>query len=275
MGPGGKGSNQTVAAARLGGEVHFVTKVGADAFGEIARQTHSQAGVNTQFMFETKEYATGAAAIIIDGGTGANAIVVAPGAADALTCEEIERSKAVIAASACFMTQFELKMELVEYGLRLARDLGVPTILDPAPACDCPDSLLELCDYVTPNEVEAEALTGMTVATLEQAERAAGVLLRRGVQNVVLTLGDRGAFVKTETFSQHILPCHAGTVLDTTGAGDAFNGGLAVGLSEGMGLLEAVRFGCVVSGISVTRRGTAPSMPTRAEVDRLYSKVSN
>lgn len=273
LGPGGKGSNQAVAAARLGGEVQFLTKVGADMFGEIAYRTYIEAGVGTSFMSETKEYATGAAAIILDEKTGENAIIVTPGAANALTFAEIDKARNQIASSACFMTQLELSMRLVKYGLETARSLGVPTILNPAPACECTDAFLSLCDYITPNEIEAEALTGFSVASLDQAERAADALMRRGVGNVVLTLGARGAFVKNSLIAQHIPAFEAGPVVETTGAGDAFNGGLAVALSEGMNIVEATRFGCAVAGISVTRRGTAPSMPMRTEVDELMSKM--
>ncbi len=273
LGPGGKGSNQAVAAARLGGEVHFLTKVGADMFGEIARRTYIEAGVGTSFMSETKEYATGAAAIILDEKTGENAIIVTPGAANALTFAEIDQARNQIASSACFMTQLELSMRLVQYGLQVARSLNVPTILNPAPACECTDAFLSLCDFITPNEIEAEALTGFSVASLDQAERAADALMQRGVGNVVLTLGSRGAFVKNAQIAQHIPAFEAGPVVETTGAGDAFNGGLAVALSEGMNIVEATRFGCAVAGISVTRRGTAPSMPMRTEVDELMSKV--
>jgi ribokinase len=167
------------------------------------------------------------------------------------------------------MTQLELPLETVEHGLRLARELGVPTILNPAPACDLSDSLLQLCDFLTPNETEAEELTGQSIVSLADAEKAADVLLRRGVSTVILTLGARGAFIKSSHGSQHIPAFQAGPVIDTTGAGDAFNAGFAVAFSEGKNTHEAVRFGCIVAGISVTRPGTAPSMPTRAELGAL------
>jgi ribokinase len=273
LGPGGKGSNQAVAAARLGGNIYFLTKVGTDMFGEIARRTHREAGVSTEFILEAQGRSTGAAAIMVDTKAGDNAIVVTPGAANMLTCAEIDQAKDQIAASACFMTQLELSLDLVEHGLRVARSVSVPTILNPAPACECSDDFLALCDYVTPNEVEATRLTGVPVSTLEAAEQAADVLLIRGVKNVILTLGARGAFVKNSKISQHVPAFQAGPVVESTGAGDAFNGGLAVGLSEGMDLVEATRFGCATAGISVTRRGTAPSMPRREEVDAIIAKA--
>jgi ribokinase len=156
--------------------------------------------------------------------------------------------------------------------LKTARELGVPTILNPAPACALDDAALALCDYLTPNESEAATLTGGSVESLEDAERAADRLLARGVRNVIITLGSRGALIKTPSLTQYIAAFHAGPVIDTTGAGDAFNGAFAVALSEGMNLQDATRFGCVVAGISITRHGTAPSMPTRSELQEYMQR---
>ncbi|MHB1838497.1 MAG: ribokinase [Acidobacteriaceae bacterium] len=272
LGPGGKGSNQSVAAARLGGKVSFINKVGRDRFGGMARQTGAEAGIDTQFLFESIEQSTGAAAIIVDQASGENAVIIMPGAAATLTFEEIDRAEKQIADSAVFMTQLELPVPLVEHGLRIAHRAGVPTILNPAPACALPDSILQLCDYLTPNETEARALTGLPVDRIEEAERAADALLAQGARNIVVTLGSRGAFVKGGGLAEHVLAFQAGPVVETTGAGDAFNGGFAVGLSEGMDLVQAARFGCAAAGISVTRHGTAPSMPMRSEVDALMSR---
>ena len=269
MGPGGKGSNQAIGAARLGGRVSFISKIGKDAFGEMGLQMYAAEGVNTDFVVVDEDESTGAAAILIEVGKGENAIVVTPGAANALRTEDVDSARGRIAESAVFMTQLELPLAVVEHGLRVARACGVPTILNPAPACALRDAVFALCDYVTPNENEAAALTGLPVATMEDAERAAAALLGRGAKNVVLTLGARGAMVKNAVLTEHVAAYDAGPVVDTTGAGDAFNAGLAVGLSEGMDLVQAARFGCAVAGISVTRPGTAPSMPRRDEVERL------
>lgn len=266
LGPGGKGSNQSVAVARLGAKVFFIGKVGADEFGDLATRTHEAEGVDTRFLIHSPDHATGAAAIIVEEHTGENAIIVTPGAANALTLEEIDKARAQIGDSAIFMTQLELPIPTVEHGLRTARELGIPTILNPAPACELDDSLFALCDYMTPNESEAATLTGCSVETLEDAERAADILLARGVRNVILTLGARGALVKNAYITEFVAAVNAGPVVETTGAGDAFNGGLAVALSEGLSVVEAARFGCAVAGISVTRHGTAPSMPRRSEV---------
>lgn len=273
MGPGGKGSNQAVAAARLGGDVYFLSKVGNDTFGALARQTHQSEGIHGDFLFGSAASSTGAALIVVDEVKGENAIIVVPGAADALTPQEVDQAQAQIASAACFMTQLELPLPIVEHGLQLARSLNIPTILNPAPACELPDSILKLCDYATPNETEAATLTGVAVDGREQAERAADALLARGVRNVVVSLGARGALVKSGTLTAHVAAFHAGPVVETTGAGDALNGGFAVGLSEGMDIVSAVRFGCAVAGLSVTRHGTAPSMPMRAEVDALLAKI--
>jgi ribokinase len=272
LGPGGKGSNQTVAAARLGAKVYFISKIGEDAFGRMAHDTYAAEGVDMRFVVRSAAHSTGAAAIIVDDKRGENAIIVTPGAANALTSTEIDAAREEMRNAAAFLTQLELPLALVEHGLQLARELDVPTILNPAPACALTDSLLELCDYLTPNETEAEELTRQKIVTLEDAEKAADILLARGVGTVVLTLGARGALMKNASWTEHVPAYEAGDVVDTTGAGDAFNGGFAVALAEGLDIVEAVHMGCAVAGISVTRPGTAPSMPTRPELDRLLAQ---
>jgi len=268
LGPGGKGSNQAVAAARAGAKVSFISKLGEDAFGNMARAMYRDEGIDTRHLLAA-DAATGAAAIIIDAKSGENSIIVVPGACFTLTPEEVEGMKELIAGSAIFVTQLELALPTVEHGLKLARSFGVPTILNPAPGCRLPASIFGYCDYVTPNETETEMLTGIPVRTQADAERAASTLLGMGAGNVVITLGAQGAFVKNGV-TQALIPAYdAGPVVETTGAGDAFNGGFAVGLAEGMDILAAARLGCAVAGLSVTRAGTAPSMPRRAEVDAL------
>lgn len=271
LGPGGKGSNQSVAIARLGGKAVFITKVGKDAFGKMALDMYAAEGIDTRFVISSADHSTGAAAIIVDDKRGENAIIVTPGAASALTAAEVDAAHEQIAEAAAFLTQLELPVNIVEHGLRMARKLHIPTILNPAPACALTDSMLQLCDYLTPNETEAESLTGQKITTLEDAEMAADILLRRGVGAVVLTLGARGALVKTTNLVQYVPTFDAGPVVDTTGAGDAFNGGFMVALSEGIDIVEAARMGCAAASISVTRPGTAPSMPTRSELDQLFA----
>jgi len=269
LGPGGKGSNQAVAAARLNGNVIFISKLGRDDFGELARRTYVEEGIDSQFVFDTSEHATGGATIIVDEVKGENAIVVVPGACFHLSLEELDRACPAIEGSSVFMTQLELPLPVVEHGLKLARGFGVPTILNPAPAHSLPESIYPLCDYLTPNETEAAELSGRSITGADDAEQAAEALLARGVRNVVVTLGEQGALVKNANLTEHISAFARGHVIETTGAGDAFNGGFAVALAEGMGIVEATRFGCAVAAISVTRPGTATSMPHRSEVDEL------
>ncbi len=268
LGPGGKGSNQAVAAARAGAKVSFISKLGRDTFGDIARKIYQEEGIDATHVLET-DTPTGAAAIIIDAVKGENAIIVVPGACFELTPQEVVQAQQVIAESAIFVTQLELSLTTVEAGLRLAHSLGVPTILNPVPGRELSDSVLQHCDYLTPNETETEILTGVHIASLADAERAADILLSRGVRNAVITLGAQGALVKNTTTRQHVPAYDAGPIVETTGAGDAFNGGFAVALAEGKDITQAVRFGCAVAGISVTRPGTAPSMPFRREIDKL------
>ena len=273
LGPGGKGSNQAVAAARAGARVSFISKLGNDPFGDLARATYREEGIDTRHLLSTTT-ATGAAAILIDAHTGDNSIIVVPGACFELTPEEVDTMHELIAASAIFVAQLELPLPTVEHGLKLAHSLNVPTILNPAPACKLPPSIFPHCDFLTPNESEAEILTGIKVTTLADAERAADALLSFGVRNAIVTLGAQGALLKNSTTTAHVPACDAGPVVETTGAGDAFNGGLAVALAEGQAILGAIHFGCAVAGLSVTRAGTAPSMPTRAQVVALLKNKS-
>lgn len=274
LGPGGKGSNQAVAAARLGGVVTFISKLGRDPFGELARRTYLEERIDTRFVFETLEHPTGAASVVVDDATGENAIVVVPGAGFHLTSDDIDQARDTIARSAVFMTQLELSLDAVEYGLQVAKSLGIPTILNPAPALSLPERIYPLCDYLTPNETEAAFLAQQPVTDRLSAERAAETLLSRGAGNVVVTLGAQGALVKTAKVTQHVPAIDAGPVVETTGAGDAFNGGFAVALAEGLDIVAATRFGCAVAGISVTRHGTATSMPQRSEVEALLRNLS-
>jgi ribokinase len=272
LGPGGKGSNQAVAARRLGVNVSFISKLGRDPFGDLARHTYEREGIDAQYVFETDDHPTGGAAIIIDEARGENAIVVVPGACYEVTPAEIDRARQQIARSAVFLTQLELRIPSVEHGLRVAHELRVPTILNPAPALLLPESIYPLCDYLTPNESEAATLTGLSVSNIAEADHAAQVLLARGARNVVLTLGNQGALVKNARLTEHVPAVDAGPVVETTGAGDAFSGGFAVALAERKDIVSATHFACVVAGISVTRPGTAPAMPNRSEVDAIMKR---
>jgi ribokinase len=271
LGPGGKGSNQSVAAAMAGGRVHFITRLGADAFADIAQATWAKAGVVPEIKVDHESY-TGAAYIFIENATGNNAIIVAPGAAGRVSVQDVEEKADLIRSAAIFVTQLEQPIPAAQRALEIARAAGVTTILNPAPAATLSDAMLALCDYVTPNESEAEALTGLPVTSVEEARAAAAALLAKGVGAVVITLGDKGALYHDAKQSVHVPVITAGPVVETTGAGDAFNGGFAVALAEGRDVIDAVRFGCATAGISVTRPGTAPAMPARAEIDALLAR---
>src|SRR5579863_1226474 len=187
LGPGGKGSNQAVAAARLGAKVSFISLLGRDSFGDLARHTYQQELIDTQFLFTSPKYATGGASIIVEEATGQNAIVVVPGAGMQLTCDDVERARPLIESASIFMAQLETPLAAVECGLQIAKTAGVTTILNPAPVQPLPDSIFPLCDYLTPNEVEAAGLAGQPVCSIEDAERIADVLLSRGAANIVVT----------------------------------------------------------------------------------------
>ncbi|AZO62708.1 ribokinase [Mesorhizobium sp. M1A.F.Ca.IN.022.07.1.1] len=271
LGPGGKGSNQAVAAGKLGADITFLTRLGIDAFADMAKQTWKDAGVKSA-VIDTPDSYTGAAYIFVEEGSGNNAIIVSPGAAMLISSADIEAHADLIRSAGVFVTQLEQPIDAALKALQIARGAGVTTILNPAPAATLPDSIYALCDYVTPNESEAEGLTGIAVSSVDDARRAADSLLAKGVGAVIVTLGEKGALLHTRERSDHVGAVTAGPVIETTGAGDAFNGGLAAALAKGVEPLEAVRFACAVAGISVTRPGTAPSMPTLQEVEALLAR---
>lgn len=272
LGPGGKGSNQSVAAARAGGEVRFISRLGRDPFADMARATWAAAGVTPEVIEDEGSY-TGAAYIFVEEATGNNAIIIAPGAAGRISAADMEARAGLIGGAKVFVTQLEQPMEAAHRALEIARAGGATTILNPAPAADLPEGMLALCDYVTPNESEAEGLTGLPVTTLAEAEAAARALLAQGAGAAAITLGERGALFHDGARTVHVPAFRAGPVVETTGAGDAFNGAFAVALAEGRDPVEAVRFGCAAAAISVTRPGTAPSMPSRSEIDALLARA--
>lgn len=268
LGPGGKGSNQAVAAARAGAEVHFISRLGTDAFADMALKTWGDAGVTPAITQDADGY-TGAAYIFVEEASGNNAIIICPGVAGDISIADVEARRDLIEGAAVFVTQLEQPMEAAQRGLEIARAAGVRTILNPAPAAAIAPEMLALCDFVTPNETEAEGITGVAVGSVADAEHAANALLAQGVGAAVITLGENGVFFKDAAQSAHVPAFSAGPVVETTGAGDAFNGGFAAALAEEMAPVDAVKFGCATAGISVTRPGTAPSMPSRAEIEAL------
>jgi ribokinase len=271
MGPGGKGSNQSVAAARAGAAVTFITKLGKDNFGDAALAMYAKENI-TAIAPQDPNNSTGAAYIFLEEKTGNNAIIVVPGAAGTITEVDVENAAEAIRNAKIFMTQLEQPIPAAMRALRIAKDAGTITIFNPAPAAHLDDSIYQLCDYVTPNESEASMLTGVAVSDLESARKAADVLLKKGVGTAVITLGGQGSLLHSAQNSIHIPIFNAGKVIDTTGAGDAFNGGFAAALSRGESAEAAARFGSAVAGISVTRAGTAPSMPQWDEVKALLAR---
>ncbi|MDP2739161.1 MAG: ribokinase [Pseudorhodobacter sp.] len=271
LGPGGKGSNQAVAAAMAGAETHFISRLGRDPFAEMALATWRKAGVIPAVSQHADSY-TGAAYIFIEAATGNNAIIVSPGAAALISVADVDAQAALIAGADVFVTQLEQPIPVALHALRLARAAGVRTILNPAPAATLPAGMLGYCDYVTPNESEAEGLTGIKVTSVETAVVAARALRAAGAGAAIITLGENGALYHDATQTLHVPAIIAGKVVETTGAGDAFNGGFAAALAGGTDPITAVRFGAATAGISVTRPGTAPSMPARAEIEALLAR---
>jgi len=269
LGPGGKGANQAVAVARLGCGVDFITMLGRDDFADMALGTWKKEGVNP-VVTQVDDTYTGAAYIFLEEGTGENAIIVCPGAAGLISPDFVKSARAQIENASVFVTQLEQPIEAARTGLEIARAARVTTILNPAPAAALDDAIFPLCDYITPNESEAEALTGIAVTNLDEARTAAEAFLAKGVGAAVITLGENGVFYHSADKTEHVPARTVGPVVETTGAGDAFNGGMASALARGLAPIEAIRFGCAVAGISVTRAGTAPSMPGFAEAEALY-----
>ncbi|ADE40292.1 ribokinase [Candidatus Puniceispirillum marinum] len=266
LSPGGKGSNQAVAAAKAGANAHMITRLGTDTFADMAIDVWQKAGVTPAITQHDNSY-TGAACIFIEAETGNNAIIVTPGVAGEIDNSDIDRNADLIANADIFITQLEQPLEVAMYGLELARKKGVRTLLNPAPAADLPDGMLALCDFVTPNETEAEGLTGIKVTSVASATDAAQALRASGAGAAIITLGENGALYHDADTTIHMPAMSSGKVIETTGAGDSFNGSFAAALAEGMTPVDAVKFGCAAAGISVTRAGAANSMPSRAEID--------
>jgi ribokinase len=271
MGPGGKGSNQSVAAARVGAKVTFVTKIGRDAFGEIALATWKREGIAARAIQSDQE-PTGAAFIYVNDKSGENAIIVYPGAGGVITPADVDAAVDAIRGARVLVTQLEQPLATARHALAIAKAAGVATVFNPAPAAPVEDAVYPLCDYVVPNETEAAALTGLSLASLDDARRAGDALLAKGAGTALITLGEKGALFHARDRSLLVPAVNAGPVVETTGAGDAFVGGFAAALARGADALAATRFGCAVAGLSVTRAGTAPSMPTLAEVEALMAR---
>lgn len=262
--PGGKGANQAVAVARLGGKVTFVSKTGNDLFGKQSIEMYDEERINTDYIFSDPNLPSGVALIMVDI-NGENCIVVASGANGSLSPKDIDKAKNVIESADILLMQLEIPMETVEYAAELAHKKGVKVILNPAPAAFLSNKLLECLYAIVPNETEAEMLSGIKVSDLKSAKQAADIIAAKGVDIVVITLGAKGALIKegntyTNIEAQKIV------AIDTTAAGDTFCGALSVGLSEGLSIVDSVKLANRAAGITITREGAQAAIPYRKEI---------
>ena len=271
MGPGGKGSNQAVAAHRAGCDVKLVTKIGRDPLGKIATDFYDQEGMDTAFVLTDEDEPTGAALISVNEKTAQNSIIVIPGACMHFTDEDVEKCRELICSSSFLVLQHEINPDVQEKVIDIAYENGVKVILNPAPARKIPKELLSKVDTIIPNETEALVITGVEVKSVQDADEVAKAFFECGVKNVVITLGAGGVYVN-DSRERRMIESLKVDAVDTTGAGDAFIGGFVTALSEGKDLFEAAAFGNAVGALSVTKVGTAPAMPFREEIDKVLSE---
>lgn len=271
MGAGGKGFNQAVAAHKAGADVTVITKLGKDAFADIALSTMKQLGMDDSRVLFSESDPTGVALITVDEVTGQNEIVVVPGALNNIPEEEVLSFTDVIRESQYLLLQLEIDLKADLFAAKLAKDVGCKVILNSAPFAPISNEFYSYCYMVTPNEVEAEELSGIKVIDDLSAKSAADFFHSKGVQVVILTLGNKGVFLSDGSV-QKTIPAFSVNVLDTTGAGDAFSGGLLAGLAEGKDLEEAIRFGQATAALSVQRLGTTPAMPWRKEINAFLNE---
>jgi len=270
MVPGGKGANQAVAAAKLGAEVYFIAKLGNDVFAEQSLNNFKKEGINTKYVIQTEEAPSGVALIMVDD-EGNNLIVVAPGANQTLLPADVKRAESDIASCGAVVAQLEVPLETIEFAAKMANDLKVPFVLDPAPARELGPELLRMVDVLTPNETEAQILTGIEVTDEESARAASKNLLERDIKAVILTLGGKG-FLLADNEEARYVSAQKVDAVDSTAAGDAFTGSLAVGIAENKALLDAALFANYVAALSVTKMGAQSSMPTLQEVKSFMNR---
>ena len=268
VGPGGKGSNQAIAAARLGGNVNFITKIGDDQNAKMALKLYKEAGINTDSIIQDPNQSTGVAGIMINEKTGDNAINIVPGAAGSISNEDIDNNIEFIKKSEIFLTQLETPNEVTSYALNRAKQSGSITIFNPAPASDIKESDFKCIDYFTPNETEASFYLGKKVESKTEIEESAKIFLEKGVKNIIITLGPKGLYFANSEESFFIdVYSLKDKVIDTTGAGDAFNGAFAYALSNKLKIKDALEFSNKVAAISTTKAGAANAMPKLDEVE--------
>ncbi len=267
MAPGGKGANQAVAAARAGGEVTFIARIGDDIFGRQSLEGLVRDGIHIEHIVEDKNSPSGVALIIV-GPDGENCIAVASGSNAGLAAADVRKAKAVISSADIVLLQLESPLETVQEAAGIAAAAGVPVILNPAPARALSDDILKNVAYLTPNETEAEILTGITLIKSSDLAEAAGMLLAKGMKAVLITLGANGVYVASRE-KQEVVPAFKVIPVDTTAAGDAFNGALAVALAERRPLFEAARMANAAAALATTKMGAQPSLPSRRDIDEL------
>jgi ribokinase len=271
MGPGGKGSNQAVAVARLGAHAYFAGIVGADKLAAIALDLYAQEGVDTTFLRKSTQMATGVGFIILNQ-AGENGIILDMGANKLMDAAFVDDVEAQIAQSDVVMAVLEIPVAAAGRAMQLGRNHGVRTILNPAPATRLDDAIFPSIDYLTPNETELRILLGLAPDDPTPTSELAAHLRQRGVRNLIVTQGEQGALILNDD-GQTVVPGVAVTVVDTTGAGDAFTAGLAVALAEGKRLEQAVQFANCAGALACTQLGVIPALGDRAKVDRLYGET--
>lgn len=271
MGPGGKGFNQCVAAHKSGAAVDMVTKLGKDKFADVARSTMADLNMNEKYVFISEE-STGSALIMVDENTSKNKILVVPGASCDIREEDISVVANDIKNYSHLLLQLETNIDAVEKIIDVAYENKLTIILNPAPVQQVKNDIYKKLDYITPNEIEAEIITGIKVCDKDSARMAAEWFFDKGVKNVLITLGEKGVYVN-DGVDENLIEAVKVEAIDTTGAGDAFNGGLLTGLLEGKSLTEAVKLATVLAALSVQKKGTTPSMPYREEIDMLFNKI--
>ena len=263
IGPGGKGCNQAIAISRLGGKVNFISKIGDDDYGKLAINSLQKNKIDTKNIIISKKHKTGVAGIHVDKNTGKNAITVVRGAPSSMTIDEINID--IIKQSKIFLTQLEVPLDVTLYCLKTAKKNGLINILNPAPACKLNNQFFELIDYFTPNETEAEFYSGVKINNEDDAKKSAKKLIKFGIKNVIITLGEKGLFYSNGKKEIYIKASKV-KAIDTTGAGDAFNGGFSVALLEGKEINECLYLANRIAGLSTTRLGAGDSMPTLNEL---------
>ena len=271
MGPGGKGFNQGVAAHKAGADVTMVTKLGKDSFANVALDAMKELNMKQDYVFVTEEAETGCALILVDENTSQNEIVVLLGACNTITDDEVDSLTNILKDSEYLLTQLETNVSATNRVIDIAHKNHTKVILNTAPVQPIEDEVLKKVYLITPNEVEAEILTGIPVDSKENADKAADWFFEKGVENVLITLGGRGVYIATNE-KRAIIPAYHVEAIDTTGAGDAFNGGLVAALAEGKNLWEAAAFANALAAIAVQRLGTTPAMPTREEIEQFIKQ---